>query len=110
MRIGRRAVVDRQHALGPLGDQVEARVRGDPVEPRADRAAALEPRQRPPRPQQRLLERVLGVVDGAEHAVAVRVQLRLARLDEPAVGVLVALARAIEQRDLAHRNALPSPR
>ena len=56
-------------------DQLETAVRRDPVEPRAQRAAALEAGQRAPCAQQRVLEGVVGVVDRAEHAVAVRVQL-----------------------------------
>jgi hypothetical protein len=95
--IGRRAVVDREHALGPALDQVEAGVRGDRVEPGAKRASALEASQPAPGTQHRLLERVLGVVDRAEHPVAVGVQLAVVGLDQPAVGVLVAFAGRLEQ-------------
>ena len=82
-RLARAARGDRPRARSPRAapasagarDRVEAGVGGDLVEPGANRAAALELRQAAPGPQLRLLERVLGVVDRAEHAVAVRVQL-----------------------------------
>ena len=63
-------------------DQIEGGVGGDSVEPRAKRASPLELRQAAPRPQERLLERVLRVVDGAQHPVAVRVELAAMGLDE----------------------------
>ena len=82
---------------GPAGGHVERDVRGDAVEPRARRGPALEPRQPAPRPQQRLLHRVLCVVQRPEHAVAVRQQLAVERLHEPAEGVLVAGAGGVDQ-------------
>ncbi len=91
--IGGRAVVDRQHPLGPPRDLVQAGVGGDRVEPRAQRAAALEPREPAPRAQQRLLQRVLGVVHRAQHPVAVGVQLAAVGLDQCGERALVA-ARA----------------
>ena len=94
---GGRAEVDRQRALRPPRELVQARVRRDLVEPRAQRAALREARQGAPGPQQRLLERVLGVVDRAEHPVAVGVQLRATRLHEAAVGILVARASRLDQ-------------
>ena len=42
--ICRRPVVDREHALGPPLDRAQACVGCDRVQPRAQRAAALEPR------------------------------------------------------------------
>ena len=69
LRVGRRAVVERQHALGPPRDLVQAGVRRDRVEPRAQRAAALEARRgratraaRPPaaRPRRRGPSRASG--------------------------------------------------
>ena len=56
-------------------DVVEARVGGDPVQPRPQPLLALERLAAAPRPQQRLLHQVLGFVEGAEHPVAVDVQL-----------------------------------
>ena len=75
-------VVDRQDPLRASGDRVEADVGGDPVQPRAQRAASAEPGQASPRAQERVLERVVGVVQRAEHAVAVRVQVSALLLDE----------------------------
>ena len=49
VRVGRRAVVDRQDALRAPLDRVQAGVGGDPVEPGAQRAPPLELRQRPAR-------------------------------------------------------------
>ena len=90
VRVGRRAVVDRQHALGPPRDLVQAGVRGDRVEPRAQRAAALEAREAAPRAQRGLLQRVLGVVHRAEHPVAVGVELAAVGLEQLRERVLVA--------------------
>ena len=67
------------------------------MQPQPQRAAALEARERAPGAQQHVLHRVVGVVDGAEHAVAVGVQLAPARGDERLEGVLVAGARGGEQ-------------
>ena len=49
-------------------------------------------REPAPGAQERVLQRVLGVVERAEHAVAVRVQLAAVRLDERSEGALVARA------------------
>ena len=60
-----------------------------------------------PGAQQRVLHGVLGVVDRAEHAVAVGVEQAAVGLDEPGEGVLVAPAGGVEQ--LALRHAAPHP-
>ena len=73
--VGGGPVVDREDPLRPLADHVERGVGRDLVHPRAQRAAVLEPGDPLPGAKQRVLERVLGVVDGAEHPVAVGVQL-----------------------------------
>ena len=51
--------------------RVEAPVGGDPVEPCADRGAPLEPSEALPSGQQRVLQSVLGVLNGSEHPVVV---------------------------------------
>jgi hypothetical protein len=48
---------------------------GDLVQPRAEPLVALERGAAAPRAQQRLLDEVLGLLEGAEHPVAVDVQL-----------------------------------
>ena len=90
MRVRGGAVVHGEHPLGALRDRVEAGVGGDPVEPGAQGAAALEPRQAAPGPQERLLERVLGIVHRSQHPVAVRVKLAVAGADQPLERGLVA--------------------
>src|SRR6185437_1937292 len=82
---------------GPAFDRVQRRVGRDPVEPRAQRASPFEARQTPPGPQQRVLQGVLGVVNGAEHAIAVGVQRAAVGLDEAAIGLLVAAAGGVEE-------------
>ena len=62
---------------------------------------------RAPRAQQRVLHRVLGVVDRAEHAVAMGVEQSAMGLDEPRERVLVAGAGGVEQ--LALRHGAPHP-
>jgi hypothetical protein len=61
---------------------VEAPVSGDPVQPRAQRGAPLEPAKALPGGQQRVLEGVLGVLEGSEHPVAVHLQLSKVRLGQ----------------------------
>ena len=56
--------------LAPV-QRVEADIRRDPVEPRAQGRAALEAVDRPPGADECLLHRVLGLERRAEHAVAV---------------------------------------
>jgi hypothetical protein len=80
-----RAVVDREDTLRPARERVERGVRRDPVEPAPQRAAAIEAAKTPPRAEERVLERVFGVVQRAEHAVAVRAQLGAVGLDQLAV-------------------------
>ena len=77
-------------------DRVQADVGRDPVEPRPQRPRALEAVESAPGPEQRLLERVLGVLQRAEHPVAVRVQLPAVRVDERAEGLAVPSAGRLE--------------
>ena len=53
----------------------------------------MKARERPPRAKQRLLERVVGVVHGAEHAVAMGMELRALALHERPKRALVVTAR-----------------
>ena len=57
------------------------------------------------RAQQRVLQGVLGVLHGAEHPVAVGVQLAAMRFHQLAEGTLVTGARGGQQR-VAHRGPL----
>jgi hypothetical protein len=96
VRVERGAVVEREHPLRAAIDQVQAGVGGDRVEPGAKRAPALELADRAPGAQHRVLERVLGVVQGADHPVAVRVELALVGLHEACERGLVAVAGGLE--------------
>ena len=69
------AEVHRACAAGAAVEHVEAHVRGDPVEPRAQRGAALEAVKAPPGADHRLLHGVLGLKRRGEHPVAVPGQL-----------------------------------
>jgi RNA polymerase sigma factor (sigma-70 family) len=71
----RRPEVHRTRAALPARQHVEAHVRRDPVEPRAQRGAPFEFVVVPPRADERLLDRVLGLERRGEHPVAVRRQL-----------------------------------
>ena len=99
-----RPMVDWEHAFRPSCDHVEAGVGRDPVEPRTQRATLLELLQPAPRAEQRVLEGVVGVVDRAQHPVAVRVELTSVGIHEAAKRVTVTLARCFEQL------AFPNPR
>jgi hypothetical protein len=81
-RLGRGDVP--RHGGSPAGRamRVEAPVGGDPVEPGADRGAPLESSEALPGSQQRVLEGVLGVLEGSEHPVAVHLQLPAVRLGQ----------------------------
>ncbi len=63
-------------------DRVQAGVRRDRVEPGAERAATFEAADPAPGAKHRLLKGVLGIVEGAEHPVAVSDQLAAVALDE----------------------------
>ncbi len=74
-----------QHPPVSPGQGRQAPIGSDPVQPGAYRGPALETAVGAPGPQVRLLDQILGVLDRAEHAVAVREQLppqRLGVLDE----------------------------
>jgi hypothetical protein len=75
--VGVHLLADLHRACAPDAplEHVETDVRRDPVEPRAKRGAALEAVVAPPRAQERVLNRVLGLERRAEHAVAVAGQL-----------------------------------
>src|SRR5262249_2538440 len=78
----------------------------DLVEPGADETALVEAADAAPRARERLLHRVLGVVEGAEHPVAVREQLAAVRRHQLLEGVGVAGARGVEQRGGRGRLAM----
>ena len=74
-----------RHLPGPAPDRVHADVGRDAVEPSAERLSR-EPLAAAPCPEERLLDRVLRLVERAEHPVAVDVQLApmaLGELGEP---------------------------
>jgi hypothetical protein len=103
--VGGMTVLDREASPAPSCQRVEADVGRDPVQPGAQQLMALEPRQRPPGPQQGLLEGVVGVEQRAEHPVAVGVERRPVGLDEAAERVLVPLADSVEEPRL--RRPIP---
>src|SRR5438552_2842826 len=64
----RRCILRRRFSrLAALGE-TQARVGSDGDEPGSQRAALLKSAQTAPCPEQRLLERIVGIVDGAEQA------------------------------------------
>jgi hypothetical protein len=85
---GLRAVHRHPPATGAQG--IEAAAGGNPVEPGADRGPFFEAPEPAPGGQQRLLERVLGVLGGAEDPVAVNLQLVPVRVDKLPERFLVA--------------------
>jgi len=82
--LGGRRDLRRRDAPRPGAQNVEARVRGDPVEPGAELEApvAAEARARAPRAQEGLLDEVLRVLQRAEQPVAVDLQLPAVVLEE----------------------------
>ncbi len=87
-----------EHAPLPLPEHVEARVRRDAVHPRAEGRRRLVRSEMPPRLEARLLERVLGVLVAAEHAVRVHRELAGQGLDEPTERGLASALRGVDER------------
>jgi len=89
----------RQHPRGARasGERVQARIRGDAIEPVTDRGSAVEARNRSPRAQQCVLDEVLGIMERAEHAIAVDLQLSPVRLSELLKRLVVATLRHREE-------------
>ena len=56
-------------------DRGQAHIGCDPIQPSPHRRPALEPLIRPPRPQERLLDQVLGLIHRTHHPVTVSQQL-----------------------------------
>src|SRR3989442_13863218 len=73
----------------PSGDGGEADVRGDGVQPGAELRAWLVAVGAFPRAQHRLLERVVGVVERAEHPVTVEMERSPVWLDQELERLLV---------------------
>ncbi len=100
MRVAGGAASSGTSRRGRRSSAFEADVRRDPVQPGAQRCCgALEPGQPAPGAHERLLERVLGVLDGAEHAVAMRLQLGAVRVRR------AARSRARSRRPSRYRPA-----
>src|SRR5258705_3036838 len=89
---------DGQLTPAALLDGGEAPVSRDLVEPCADETALVEAADAAPRARERVLHRILGVVQGAEHPVAVGLQLAAVRRYQLLEGAGVAGARGIDQR------------
>ena len=91
--------------------RVQAPVGGDPVEPGADRGAPLEAGEALPGGQQRVLQGVLGVLQGAQHPVAVHLELAAVRLGQLAERVAVPGPRPSRstRRPSPSRHPLPVP-
>jgi hypothetical protein len=79
------AAVVRQGQVGAFRaavEEVQAGVGRDPVQPRPQRRSPLEGLSATPGPQERLLDEVLRVLVGRQHAVTVHAQLAPVGLDE----------------------------
>src|SRR5262249_8586686 len=81
------AVYRRHTALHPAAapvcaQQVQAAAGGDPIQPGSERRASFKGAQTLPGSQQRLLQRLLGVVQRAKDTITMRLQLAAVRCDE----------------------------
>jgi hypothetical protein len=72
----------RRHAPPAAPQRVQAGVGGDLVQPGPEPGAALEAPAPPPGAQEGLLDQVLGLLERAEHPVAVDVQLAAVAPDQ----------------------------
>src|SRR6266581_3307959 len=80
--LARAAKAGRQWPTAAVLQRAQAGVGRDPVQPGPQRRAALEVAVGPPGTDHGLLHLVFGIMDRAQHAVAVRQQLRPERVDE----------------------------
>jgi hypothetical protein len=76
------AEVVRKQALAAAPELGQAHVGGDRVQPGPGSAGVAQAGSAAPRAQQRLLQRIVGVVHRAEHPVAMGVELGSVLLDE----------------------------
>jgi hypothetical protein len=101
----------RQLAARPAGEHGQAAVRRDPEQPRPQSGPVVEPVERPPGPDEGLLQRVVGVMDGAEHPVAVRVDLGAYRRDQGGEGLGVHVVHHAGHPDTPpERDEVAEPR
>ena len=107
--VRRLRVAGRRPPPAPV-DLVEAGVGRDRVEPRAQRGATLKAAERPPRAQHHLLQGVLGVVIGAQHAPAMGVELGAIGLEQGGERMAVAGARRLDQRSASPHASDPRRR
>ena len=89
--------LDLPWAARPGAQRVQAAVGRDPVKPGAHRRSALERLEAPPCRKKRLLHQVLGVLQRAEDAVAVQLQLAPVGFGELAKRLLVPRPRPRER-------------
>src|SRR5262249_36228171 len=68
---------------------VETPVGGYPVQPGPERGASLEPSEALPGSEERVLEGLLSILEGAKHPVAVQLELSAVRLDQLAEYIAV---------------------
>ena len=88
----RRTDVGRHDPLRTARQRVEAGVRRDAVEPGPEQRPSLERGTRLPGLEVRVLDEVVGVVDRAEHPVAVDVELAAVALAQRGEGIAIAAA------------------
>jgi len=94
---------------GAPPDEVQTGGRRNPVEPRTEQTAPLEPAEVAPGLDERLLDGVLGVVEGAEHAVAVEPHPLAVRGGELVEGTAVATRGGVDQFGFGGHVSSPSP-
>jgi len=88
-------------------DCVQASVRGDAVEPGAKRNASFEPPDATPGAKERLLNQILGVVEGAEHAIAVQLQLPAVRCGETLKCIAITVPGECQERRIRIGSTCP---
>jgi hypothetical protein len=96
-RIARRGHLRRQHPRRLSAKHVETCVRGDPVEPGPKREAPVraEAGALAPSAEKRLLDEILGVLERAEHPIAMNLQLPAVALEESDEARLLARVREL---------------
>jgi hypothetical protein len=102
VRWGTKSFGKHSSRVRPAGEEIQARVGGDPIEPSPERARSPESERADPTPstEECLLDKVLGVVETAEHAIAVELQLPPVRLGQTIERLPIAPLGRLQERGL----------
>lgn len=100
--VDRLGELDLEDATTPPPQDRQAGPDRDPVDPRVEPVGIAQPRQVPPRVDERLLDRVARELRVMEDQASRRVQPRDDPADERSEGVMIALSGPLDENTLVH--------